>query len=48
MNDLLSKLMNHTEHIVDAYTGLIQKYGLIHPMLFDEGIARKHVAQEKA
>jgi hypothetical protein len=44
----LSMLKSHTNHIVDAFIGLIQKYRIIHPMIFEKKVFDKHRKAGKA
>jgi hypothetical protein len=48
MNDRIDKLSAHSEHLLDAYLGLKQKYALLKSMLFQPEVLQKHGSGNKA
>ncbi|MBX9848696.1 MAG: hypothetical protein K2X64_05340 [Rhodocyclaceae bacterium] len=38
----IAKLRGHSEHLLDAFLGLSEKYALLHPMLFDADVVKTY------
>ncbi|MEJ2471803.1 MAG: hypothetical protein P8Y96_11900 [Desulfuromonadales bacterium] len=44
----IEKIQAHSEHLLDAFLMLLERYAILSPMLFDEEICRQHGRGKKA
>jgi hypothetical protein len=44
----IEKIQAHSEHLLDAFLMLLERYAILAPMLFDEEICRQHGSGKKA
>lgn len=47
MEDLVNKLQGHTEHLLGFFVGLLERYALLEPMLFQEEVAESFNSTNK-